>query len=164
MKRPKTWRTCYTDQVRVTANPGSRYKPEYRIHFEDNGTQTLIECGKIDVYAEIQSHRQSVDIHHLIDVYSRTGDASVFDRVSASYGDVSAIPHNYADLLNLRYKMEAEFAALPAGVRSEFDNDINRYVAQYGSDSWAAALGLTDRDRNIIDINDTVKVEVKDDA
>ena len=131
------------DRVRISCNSGDRDKVSYIPHIESDGTLVLEPNGKIDTYSQIQAEKNSVDIHKLIERYQVTGDRSVFDRATGIYADVSAIPTNYADILNMRYRMESEFASLPAEYRAKFDNDINKYVAQYGSDVWFANLGMS---------------------
>lgn len=132
----------YGERIRIFAENGQKFKQSYIPHIRADGELELEPAGVVCTYDEIQAQKNSVDIHYLMERFRLTGDRSIFDRVTGIYGDVSEIPTNYADILNLRLRMEREFEALPASYKVKFDNDINKYVARYGSDEWFKALDL----------------------
>ena len=38
-------------------------------------------------------------------------------------------------------KAEENFNTLPAELKAKFDNNVEKYVGEYGSESWAEKLG-----------------------
>ena len=72
------FRTQY-DRQRVTCEPGSRIHKTYGGHYDEKGRVVLEETGEINLYDEIQSHAESVDIHVLMKRYAN-GDAEALSK------------------------------------------------------------------------------------
>lgn len=128
--------TQYRPVKRFHANPGSRIKTLYAPQIAKNGTYELVENGTEDLYASIQSHADSVDIHVILDCFSR-GDVAALSRMQGVYADVSGVPGTYAEMLNLVIAGETQFASLPLEVRARFDHSYAKWIAAMDNmDEW----------------------------
>lgn len=133
--------TQFTPRQRVHEVLGSREKQLYSPIYDDRGVLHLRETGKHDLYAEIQSHRDSVDIHVLLARY-RNGDTEALQRIQGAYGDFTQMPTTFAEALNTLIAAEQYFQSLPVDVRSRFGHDFNRFIASMDSPTWAADAGI----------------------
>lgn len=133
--------TQFTPRQRVREVVGSREKQLYSPIYDDRGVLHLKETGKHDLYAEIQSHRDSVDIHVLLARY-RNGDTEALQRIQGAYGDFTQMPTTFAEALNTLIAAEQYFQSLPVDVRSRFGHDFNRFIASMDSPTWATDAGI----------------------
>ena len=99
-------------KLRFTSNVGDREKDIYTPKYDENGVMYLEKTGKENLYDFIQSHKDSVDIHVLLQKYAE-GDISVMSRVQGVYGDFTEMPKTYADALNSMISAENYFNSLP---------------------------------------------------
>lgn len=119
--------------MKITCNSGERYKTVYSPSVDpDTGRLTLFPSGKVDIYQEIQSYKDSVDINVLIARY-RNGETDVFKQRQGFYGDITELPRTYAEMYDLMVKAENSFNALPVDVRRQFDFDFGVYLQSLGS-------------------------------
>lgn len=119
--------------MRIISNSGQRFKTVFSPTVDTKtGRLTLQETGKVDLYAEIQSHKDSVDIHTLIARY-RNGETDVFMQRPGFYGDITEMPKTYAEMYDIMVKAENSFNALPVDVRRQFDFDFGVYLASLGN-------------------------------
>lgn len=135
------FRTQYDEIESVYEHLGSRVKQMYAPKFNDSGVLYLEPAGKHDLYGEIQSHKDSVDIHVLLARY-RNGDESALERIQGSYGDFTSMPKTFAEALNTMIAAEQYFKSLPVEVRAKFGHDFNQFIATMDSPSWYSDIGL----------------------
>ncbi|QRV61653.1 VP3 [Gokushovirinae sp.] len=122
------FRTQYDQRQRVPANAGTREHVLYMAQFDEFGNHTLVETGKEDLYAYIQSHKESVDIHVIMERFAR-GDLQALERRQAMFCDFTDFPTTYAGLLNAVQAGEQKFMSLPLEVRQKFDNSFQKWLA-----------------------------------
>lgn len=130
------------DRVRVYAKSGKRFKDTFHAVISDNGSVELEKDGMEDVYAFIQSHRDSVDINLLLQRYAR-GDVSALNKRTGSFGDFTQFPKSYAEALQAVMDAERMFMDLPLETRAKFGHDSNRFISMIGTNEWSDYLGLT---------------------
>lgn len=118
--------------VRFLSNAGNREKITYSGSYDAQGRFNLEPTGKEDLYGFIQSHAESVDIHVLLKRFAN-GETDVMQRVQGFYADVSDMPDNFADVLNLVRKGEEFFAGLPADERARYNNSFAEFLAHFDS-------------------------------
>lgn len=135
------FRTQYDAHARVYQEPGTRIKTLYGPKYDENGVLYLIETGKANLYDEIQSHADSVDIHVLLQRYQQ-GDVGVLARLQGSYGDFTQMPKTFADALNTMIAAEQYFMGLPKDIRAKFNNSFQQFIAQMDSPTWASDVGF----------------------
>lgn len=120
-------RTQFDDHTRVHANPGQRDKILYTPKFDSNGVMELVEAGKEDLYASIQSHKDSCDINLILKRYAR-GDVSALQKRQGMFGDFTDAPSSYAEALNSMIVAEQYFNSLPLETRAQFDHNFHRFL------------------------------------
>lgn len=134
--------TQFRPRTRFWTNPGSREKVLYAPEVAKDGTYVLVENGTEDLYAAIQSHAESVDIHVILDRYAR-GDLGALSRVQGVYADVTGMPGSYAEMLNLVVSGEAQFNSLPLETRAKFDHSFAKWIAAMDNfPEWQRLMGI----------------------
>lgn len=121
------FRHKYQPHDRVRQFPGSGIKQLYSPKLQEDGTIQLVESGTDDLYAEIQSHRDSCDIHVLLKRY-QLGDVEALSKVQGTYGDFTAMPKTFAEALNAMIAGEQMFNSLPVDVRKNFDFSLEKFM------------------------------------
>lgn len=129
------------DHARFISCSGSPVKVEYFKQIDDDGREFLKECGKTDLYGEIQSHKDSVDINIILARYA-AGDVMALQKRQAMFGDFSDAPKSLVEVIQLVNEAERAFMELPVSVRQEFDNSVAIWLAQYGNDRWLELMGI----------------------
>lgn len=122
------FRTQFDQRERVPANAGTREHTLYIAQFDEYGNHTLVESGKENLYDYIQSHKESVDIHVIMERFAR-GDVQALQRRQAMFGDFTDFPTTYAGMLNAVQAGEQHFMSLPLEVRQRFDNNFAKWLA-----------------------------------
>lgn len=124
------FRTKY--QREETFTPvGDPVYPRYVGRYDKDGVLVLDKVGETNIYNEIQSHADSVDLDTIIRRYE-SGEIDVLSRAQGAYVDVTQAPKTYADMLNLMRFAEEVFDQLPLDVRQQYDNSFEQFFAQDG--------------------------------
>lgn len=118
---------------------GRTEKPTY-VSNEDG---LPVESGTVNLYDEIQSHRQSVELSTLLQRYAQ-GDVTALNKDEGVYADVVDMPSTYAELFNRVRDAENSFNALPDDVRSLFDNSPVSFWQSIGTPEFAEKIGKLD--------------------
>lgn len=137
------FQTWHREPVHVYSEHGSPVKVLYAPEFDKRGVMKLVESGREDLYAFIQSHKDSVDLHKIMERF-QNGDVSVLQRVQGVFGDFSEMPKTYAELLNVTLEAESTFASLPLEIREKFGHSFQAWLAQAGTQDWLVAMGMVD--------------------
>ncbi|UPW41653.1 internal scaffolding protein [Peromfec virus RodF8_29] len=141
---PANFATQFEPRPRVVQEPGDPVKDIYAPKFSDNGTMYLVRTGKHNLYAEIQSHAGSVDIHEILRRYVTGQDPGALSRVQGAYGDFTQMPRTFAEALNTMVAAEQYFLTLPLETRAEFNHDFRQFVAAFDTPDFVAKSGLFD--------------------
>lgn len=136
------FRTQYDVHDRVPSQLGSRVKSVYSPVFDKNGVIDLEETGKENLYDYIQSHKDSVDIHKILDRFAQ-GDVQALSRVQGLSGDFTDMPKTYAEALNAVISAEQTFNSLPVDTRAKFGHSFSQFLAQTGTPAWLSAMGIS---------------------
>lgn len=126
----------YRDRKRVFSVPGSSEVPTYRPVIGDSGAIDLIQDGMINIYDEIQSHKDSCDINLMIKRFENGDLTALGTPRDPVYMDVTDMPKTYAELYQKVIDAKKEFNALPLDLREKFDFDPDKYISQMGTSSW----------------------------
>lgn len=153
----KKFRKIYDDDAKFVSEPGDPIAIDYMLQIDSDGVGEIVECGKTDLYASIQSHRDSVDLDMILKRYAE-GDASALDRVRGFYADLSKMDMNYANLMNMNLRGQKLFESLPSDIREEYGNDYIQFIAR-----GIGNLDISDAAGVVPDEGDEVKQEVKSD-
>lgn len=126
------FRTKY-EPVKVSTPAGSPEMVEYSARYDDDGVIILEEVGKRNIYDEIQSHAESVDLNNLIRRFEN-GEVDVLSRTQGVFEDITKMPRSYAEMLNLIRVAEDVFEQLPIDVREAYNHSFEQFFAQGGID------------------------------
>lgn len=129
----------FRDHKRFLTGVGSREKISYEARYNPKGQLELHEKGKEDWYGYIQSHKDSVDIHVLLERFQR-GDVDVLNRVQGFYGDITSMPSTFADALNIVRSSEEFFNSLPVEERAKFNHNFSEFLAAFDTPDNLARL------------------------
>ena len=99
-----------------------------------------VETGTVNIYDEIQSHRQSVELSTLLQRYAQ-GDVTALNQIEGVYADVVDMPSTYAELFNRVRDAENSFNALPEDVRALFDNSPVSFWQSIGTPEFQTKIG-----------------------
>lgn len=118
---------------------GRAEKPTYTAN-EDG---LPVESGTVNIYDEIQSHRQSVELSTLLQRYAQ-GDVTALNKIQGVYADVVDMPSTYSELFERVRDAENSFNALPDDVRALFDNSPVSFWQSIGTPEFATKIGKLD--------------------
>lgn len=136
-----TFPTQFTKKPRFRTNSGQRKMPTYKMKVDENGVRTLRKVGEKDIYAEIQSYKDSTDINYILARYAR-GDVSALSKIQGTYGDFTQIPTTLAELSQRVIDAENIFYQLPIEKRAEFNHSPSEFFAQFGSEKFNAIFDI----------------------
>lgn len=124
------FKTQFEPHDRVAAVLGDPEKILYSAKFDEMGVMDLVETGRENLYEYIQSHKESCDIHVILERFAR-GDVGALERVQGVYGDFSNLPKSYADMLNLVHSAEDAFSRLPVDERAKYGHSFERWLVEF---------------------------------
>lgn len=131
MEFKNLYERIYKEPEKFKTGCGNRFHPTYALGFDDKGRKILKEKkgGRIDVYAEIQSHAASVDINNIIQRFNN-GDISVLDNGKGYFVDLTQFPKTYAEMIQRMQNAENYFDSLPLEERKRFNFSFEQFLAQ----------------------------------
>ena len=88
---------------RMLSNPGSSMRPIYQAKNDPDGNRRLVKVGERDQTEEIQSFRDSCDLHKIIERCTLTGDYSPLVQRQPIYMDCTQLP---SDLMAAHQALE----------------------------------------------------------
>ena len=120
----------FREHEHFLTNGGNREKIVYGACYNDNGRLVIEEKGREDWYGYIQSHKDSVDIHVLLQKF-QNGDTEVMNRVQGFYGDITGYPSTLAGALNIVRSGEDFFNSLPVDERAKYNHNFAEFLASF---------------------------------
>lgn len=124
--------------------------PDYTCHgrvekptYTANEDGLPVESGTVNIYDEIQSHRESVELSTLLQRYAQ-GDVTALNKIEGVYADVVDMPSTYSELFERVRDAENSFNALPEDVRALFDNSPVSFWQSIGTPEFADKIGKLD--------------------
>ena len=135
------FKTQYDARDRIESNPGDPVKQLYAGAYNERGQIELKEDGTEDLYAFIQSFAESTDIHSILQRY-QNGEVDVLEKVQGFYGDITEMPHTYAEALQRIADSEKVFMSLPVDVRAKFGHSFSQFLAASQEPDFLDRLGV----------------------
>lgn len=139
------FRTQYDERAReqfFTA-PGS---PEYPIYIADENGDP-VQSGVANLYEEIQSHRESVELSTLLQRYAQ-GDETALNKVQGVYEDIVDSPRTFAELYERVKDAEQSFNGLPGDLRALFDNSPVAFWRSLGTPEFTKKVDEYERSKS----------------
>lgn len=134
------FRTKY-DRREVISNPGDPIRI-IRAGELKNNVLTVVDKGKENLYAYINSFADSVNIHVLLNRFKNGDTESLMQRAGA-YIDISALPSNINEFMQLARNAENLFNTLPIEVKNAFNNNVVEFISTIGDDSWKEKMAAS---------------------
>lgn len=141
MKIERAFKTQYDARDRISSNPGNPIKQLFCGSYNELGQVELKEDGTEDLYAYIQSFAESTDIHSILKRYEN-GEVDVLEKVQGFYGDITEMPHTYAEALQRIADSEKVFMSLPVEVRAKFGHSFSEFLAASQEADFLERLGV----------------------
>lgn len=105
------WKTPYKhSEEEFFTEAGSPTRPLYKPVLGKDGAIELVEDGFENVYEQIQSFKDSVDINTIVARYA-AGDVYALEQRVGSYGDFINVPASYMEVLNGAIELQKTYDA-----------------------------------------------------
>lgn len=164
MKFKSNLEILFGERTRFHSNSGERVKTSYKLLTDKRGVKDLTKSGKINLYEEIQSHKDSADIHVVLQRFAN-GDESVLTHKKAMYGDFTLIPQDIHTLNDRLFEAEFIFNSLPATERAKFNHSASQFFASLGTEkfnAWANDYFNAEKDVNVhLETDSTLEPKVE---
>lgn len=129
--------------------PGSGMKDTYKMHVSDDGKRELKKSGEYNLYADIQSYKDSVSIDYILSRFVN-GDETALSRVQGIYGDFTQMPTTMAELQQRVIDAENLFNNLPLDIREQYNFSASEFFAQLDSDKTKAIFAPPDEAKEAV--------------
>lgn len=137
--------------------PGSGMKDTYKMYVDEDGKRELRKSGEYNLYAEIQSYKDSVSIDYILARFMN-GDESALSRAQGIYGDFTEVPRTLAELQQRVIDAEDLFNSLPLNIKEQYNFSASEFFAQLDSDKTKAIFD-TDVKNTVVSSTPAVDVE-----
>lgn len=131
----------------ATAKPteaGESVRRTYLWERNEKGEKVLKLDQVIDQQAEIDSYLEETKIENIIRRASI--DPNIAERIAPDLGggiqDFTEMPHTLAELQNIMIRAEQIWDEVPKEIKLKFNNDVDNFVASFGTVEWAKNLGI----------------------
>lgn len=142
----------------VKTASGSGMKDTYKMHVDADGKRELKKSGEYNLYADIQSYKDSVSIDYILSRFIN-GDETALSRVQGIYGDFTQMPTTLAELQQRVIDAENLFNALPLDIRAQYNHSASEFFAQLDSDKTKAIFAPPEQAKETI-VEQTVESDI----
>lgn len=131
----------------ATAKPteaGESIRRTYLWEFNEKGEKVLTLDQIIDQQAEIDSYLEETKLENIIRRASIDPDlaARLVPDMGGGLQDATQMPENLMELQNIMLRAEQIWDEIPKEIKIKFDNDVDKFVASFGTIDWAKNLGI----------------------
>jgi hypothetical protein len=131
----------------ATAKPteaGETVRRTYLWEINEKGEKVLKLDQIIDQQAEIDSYLEETKLENIIRRASIDPDlaARLVPDIGNGIQDYTEAPKNLAELQNIMLRAEQIWEDVPKEIKLKFDNDVDKFVASFGTVEWAKNLGI----------------------
>ena len=141
-------RTNHGEKERKETEAGKKVRLTFRWAYDEKGNKTLVQDEEIDRDAEIQSYLEETKIENIIN--RAAFDPSIVTKLGAKLNDeepqdFTTMPSTLAEAQNMMIEAENTWNKLPREIKQKFDNDVDKFIARFGTADWMEALGLNQK-------------------
>ncbi len=137
---------------------GSGMKDTFKMHVDENGKRELKKSGEYNLYADIQSYKDSCSIDYILTRFVN-GDETALSRVQGIYGDFTQMPKTLAELQQRVIDAENLFNNLPLEIRAQYNHSASEFFAQLDSEKTKAIFAPPEEAKETI-VEDVVKSDL----
>ena len=123
---------------------GESVRRTYLWEYNKKGEKVLRLDQTIDQQAEIDSYLEETKIENIIRRASI--DPDIAARIAPDLGggiqDFTETPQTLAEIQNIMIRAEQIWEEVPKEIKLKFDNDVDKFIASFGSVEWAKNLGI----------------------
>lgn len=134
--------SAYDRPANKPDKPGRRMHPVYAVKIDNHGHKTVYQTGEHDQYADIQASRPD-EMRSILE-RALKGDQGAILAVQQRHGyyaDVTNAPKTLAEMQQLILDATHDFELLPANIREKFENNVDQFISEYGSQEFAQKMG-----------------------
>ena len=123
---------------------GETVRRTYLWERNEKGEKVLKLDQTIDQQAEIDSYLEETKLENIIRRASIDPDlaARLVPDIGGGLQDFTEAPENLAELQNIMLRAEQIWEEVPKEIKLKFDNDVEKFVASFGTVDWAKNLGI----------------------
>lgn len=123
---------------------GETVRRTYLWERNEKGEKVLGLDQIIDQQAEIDSYLEETKLENIIRRASIDPDlaARLVPDMGGGLQDTTEMPENLMELQNIMLRAEQIWDEIPKEIKLKFDNDVDKFVASYGTIDWAKNLGI----------------------
>lgn len=127
-----------------TTEAGETVRRTYLWERNEKGEKVLKLDQTIDQQAEIDSYLEETKLENIIRRASIDPDlaARLVPDVGKGIQDFTEAPETLAELQNIMLRAEQIWEDVPKEIKLKFDNDVDKFVASFGTVEWAKNLGI----------------------
>lgn len=131
----------------ATAKPteaGESVRRTYLWERNEKGEKVLTLDQTIDQQAEIDSYLEETKLENIIRQASIDPDiaARIKPDIGGGIQDFTEAPQNLAELQSIMMRAEQIWDEVPKDIKLKFDNDVDKFIASFGTVEWAENLGI----------------------
>lgn len=150
----------------ATAKPteaGENIRRTYLWERNEKGEKILKLDQTIDQQAEIDSYLEETKLENIIRRASIDPDiaARIKPDIGGGIQDFTQAPQTLAELQSIMLRAEQIWEEVPKDIKLKFDNDVDKFIASYGSVEWAKNLGILE-EKPEVKPNEEEKPEAKE--
>lgn len=141
------FRSVSNFQKTATAKPteaGESVRRTYLWEHNEKGEKVLRLDQTIDQQAEIDSYLEETKLENIIRRASIDPDiaARIQPDIGGGIQDFTEAPQTLAELQNIMLRAGQIWDEVPKDIKLKFDNDVDKFIASYGTVEWAKNLGI----------------------
>lgn len=123
---------------------GETVRRTYLWEINEKGEKVLTLDQVIDQQAEIDSYLEETKLENIIRRASIDPDiaARLVPDMGGGLQDATEMPENLMELQNIMLRAEQIWDEIPKEIKLKFDNDVDKFVASFGTVDWAKNLGI----------------------
>lgn len=123
---------------------GETVRRTYLWELNEKGEKVLTLDQVIDQQAEIDSYLEETKLENIIRRASIDPDlaARLMPNMGGGIQDATEMPENLMELQNIMLRAEQIWDEIPKETKLKFDNDVDKFVASFGTIDWAKNLGI----------------------
>lgn len=123
---------------------GETIRRTYLWELNKKGEKVLTLDQTIDQQAEIDSYLEETKLENIIRRASIDPDiaARLVPDMGGGLQDATQMPENLMELQNIMLRAEQIWDEIPKEIKLKFDNDVDKFVASFGTIDWAKNLGI----------------------
>lgn len=131
----------------ATAKPteaGESVRRTYLWERNEKGEKVLRLDQTIDQQAEIDSYLEETKLENIIRRASIDPDiaARIKPDIGGGIQDYTETPQTLAEMQNIMMRAEQIWEEVPKDIKLKFDNDVDKFIASFGTVEWAKNLGI----------------------